>query len=389
MAAESRGPVRPLIERLETEPQRFDSHQALRILEAVRRDYEEREKPARPRPADGDNGVVDYRGAVSFAFPRSDIQSISLSPEFRRDGGGARPVMTVNFMALGGVMGPLPPPYTEFVIDSARKEPRITAPLDFLNLFNHRLIFMAMESARRFRPALQAPDPAQSSQARFLKAIIGLGTPNLQPLLQLRTGVDFTPALLNLAALIHQKPVSAHAVERALAAHFGLAAELIPFQGAWLELSSDQWTVLGKQGFNQRLGTEATAGTRVWDQAAGVAIALGPMDFDRAFDFLPGGRACAELSALLEVMLAGAFEIRVRLKVRPHTVPASRIGVARRLGRNARLGERAPAATYLRRPPSTMRLGWTAWLGRRAPAGSAPVAAFSLPPAAHRGPLSP
>ena len=387
MAGESGRAVRPLIERLETEPQRFESQQAVRILETVRRDYTERERQAGRQPADGEDGAVEFRGALSFAFPRSDIESVTLSPRFRYDGGGPRPVMTVNFMALGGVLGPLPSPYTEFVIDSARKVPKITAPLDFLNLFNHRLIFMAMESAKPFRPALQAPDPAQSSHARFLKAIIGLGTPDLQSVLQLRTGVDFTPALLNLAALIHQKPVSAHAVERALSAHFGLGAELIPFQGVWLELPADQWTVLGKRGSNRRLGTETIVGTRVWDQAAGVAIALGPVDFARVFDFLPGGRACAELSALLEVMLGGAFDIRVQLKVNPKTVPASRIGVARRLGRTARLERRGhPAATFLRRAPSTMRLGWTSWLGRRAPTGGRPVASFRLPPMAHAGP---
>ncbi|NYT43208.1 type VI secretion system baseplate subunit TssG [Sphingomonas sp. R-74633] len=313
MASPRRGPANSLINLLVAEPYRFDTHQAVRVLEAWR-------KRAKLGP-------VRYRSNLSLAFPLSDLESVRLAPQ------GQPPEVTVNYIGLGGATGPLPTPYTEYVSESARRGH--VAARDFLDLFNHRLVTASLDLARLYRPALQAQRPQESLHAGRLHALLGLATPSL-----VARDPRLTASLLPLAGLLNQAPLSAHAIERSVSSQFSLPARVTPFRGAWMDVPVHQRTALGARGRHQRLGRSAMLGGRVWDQSAGITLTLGPMSAERADAFLPGVRnGHLRLAKLLRFLLSDTIAVEVRLHVTRTSVPRARLGGTGR-----------------------MRLGWNAWL---------------------------
>jgi type VI secretion system protein ImpH len=109
----------------------------------------------------------------------------------------------------------------------------------------------------------------------------------------------------------------------------------------WLELPRDQRTALGGQPrVSGRLGLGAVVGRRVRDVQSRFRIVLGPMDFDRFGDFLPGGRSLPPLVDWVRNYVGFEFDWELQLVLARDEVPAIRLG---------REGQ----------------LGWTAWLGSR------------------------
>lgn len=321
MARPRRGPPGSLIDLLAREPFRFDSRQALRILE--RRDGAATVAP------------VTFRSSLSLAFPVGDIESIEVAPR------GRAPVVTVSFLGLGGASGPLPTPYTELVGSAARQGD--TSGRDFLDIFNHRLVTAAMDMAKLFRPVLQRGLPQESNLAQQCYALMGIGMPAI-----LKSIPNLAPTLLPLTALINQRPLSAHAIERAVTAHCGVRARVIPFRGDWLRLPADQRSAIGRRGRHRRLGQTATLGGRMWDQSAGIALELGPVSAAKADRLLPAAPAMRrrgglhdDLVGLLAFLIQGELRVELRLLVETAGIVPSH------------LSRSAP-----------LRLGWTSWLGR-------------------------
>jgi type VI secretion system protein ImpH len=125
---------------------------------------------------------------------------------------------------------------------------------------------------------------------------------------------------------------------------------LQPLRGDWLPLDPDQTTTLGRSGRNRELGRSAVLGRRVWDQAAGLRLTLGPLPGRTLAGFLPGTRGSASLCTLLAFALDGAFAVELVLLKRPDPRQAARLGRAARLGWTAWLGAGTPAPVQLRLP---------------------------------------
>ena len=341
MARQSRRTLRPLtrtpvIERLRQEPYRFESEQAERILAL----WSEDQGPA-ARP-------LQFRGSFHLGFSAGDVEAVDLAlTPSDRQGPPGRPTLTLSSFGLGGPTGPLPVRYTEFVIESTRRGQR--GPRDFIDIFNDRLIGCALEVKRLFRPALQAKHAQDSHLAAQLYALLGLATKGLATPDRAAPLAQLAPALLPLAALAHQRPISAHAIERAVSAMFRVTAQVTPFQPGWLVIPKDQRTFIGRRGRNQRLGRDAVLGGGVWDPSAGIELALGPMPYARALDFIPRKTAGAPLAALLDFLVGDDVSVTVRLRVEGAGVPAARLAP-----RTSGPGGCAP-----------LRLGWTSWLWSR------------------------
>jgi type VI secretion system protein ImpH len=339
MASPRRGPANSLINLLVAEPYRFDTHQAVRVLEAWC-------GRAKLKP-------VRYRSSLSMAFPLSDLEAVRLGPHEQA------PVVTVNYIGLGGAMGPLPTPYTEYVNEAARRGH--VAARDFLDLFNHRLVIASLDLGRLYRPALQSERAQDTQHAARLRALLGLALPSVA-----ERDPRLTAALLPLAGLLNQAPLSAHAIERAVASQFGVPARVTPFRGGWMDVPPDQRTALGARGRHQRLGRSAMLGGRVWDQSANITLTLGPMTAGRARNFLPGDGAHLRLARLLRFLLADTIGVEVRLRVTRASMTPARIGKGRRkhLGWNAWLGrvpvrDSAETSVIVLRPPVAVPLALT------------------------------
>jgi|HubBroStandDraft_1064217.scaffolds.fasta_scaffold03289_10 type VI secretion system protein ImpH len=329
-----------VIRLLEADPGRFDFYQAVRILERTNR-----HKAPVATTSNARNEAARFATSLSSAFPSSELDAFIPAAE-----PGQPPILTVNFMGLAGGFGPLPPPITQLL--QARRRHGDLAAIDFLDLFQHRLIGLMMRSRRAHRPALQPGHPHETAFARYLLALLGLATPGTATSLGRKPSPrldGLERSLLHLTGLLNQRPVSLHALERLLAQHFGVAVRGIPLQGRWFALEPGDTSAIGPAGRNNRLG-QIVLGKRIWEPAAGITLEFGPLDLGRFRSFLPGGDAHQPMRRLLGYGLGGTIAVDARLLLKAPEVPA------------AKLGREAETA-----------LGWTSWLGKRASARPAPV----------------
>jgi type VI secretion system protein ImpH len=313
---------RPLSRGLVEESHLFEFFQAVRLLEVLGN-----RQVSVGEGVDPSSEAVRFSSNTDLRFHPSDIESI-------QPGSESTPArMTVNFLGLAGTNGPLPRSFSEEIHD--RKRRKDAAAADFLDIFNHRLVSLFYRARRRFRLALHWGPPELSRIAQVLLSLFGLKTEGLQDRLAIPDR-----SLLVYAGLLARQARSMVGIRQMLEHYFQVPVEIEPLQGRWHVLSADQWTLIGRGGRNRTLGRGAVLGTRAWDQAAAVALEIGPVGFGRFCDFLPVGRAFGSLQSLTQLSAGDEFDYHARLTLVATEVPALHLG-------------------------SGARLGWTTWLKTR------------------------
>jgi type VI secretion system protein ImpH len=325
---------------LRQEPFRFQFLQAVRILETIRSRMEAEITGTHVpgTPTERDPGIR-FRSRVSFAFPASEVDAIRLSAA-----GDPVPVaeMTINFLGLAGALGPLPQAYTEMILEAATR--RDMAAVDFLDIFNHRLVWLLYRAHKAHHVTLTVEPPYRGEPAQYLFALIGLGQKTLRDRLRVPDS-----ALLHYSGLLARNVRTATALERILSDYFGVHARVHQFVGTWRHLDPSQWTRIGKEA---TLGAGAVLGRRAWDQAGGVLLELGPLNIAQFQRFLPGASAHAHLSELARFYLGPTRRIQVRLQLKQAEIPVASLDSA--------------------------RLGYTSWIGKAQQHGSNGAVNFFL-----------
>jgi type VI secretion system protein ImpH len=233
-------------------------------------------------------------------------------------------------MSLAGALGPLPYIYTEMLLEAAAR--RDFAATDFLDIFNHRLILLFYRAHKVHHPALTVSAPYRGQTAQFLFSLIGLGPKPLRD----RLGVPDC-SLLHYSGLLSRNVRTAAGLECMLSDYFCLPVKLQQFAGHWRDLDRAQWTAIGRTGRNQTLGDAAVLGRRVWDQAGGVIIEIGPLKLESFQSLLPGEAAYAALVRLARFYLGPNYRLQVRLFLESSDVPKAQLGKAK-LGYTSRMG---------------------------------------------------
>jgi type VI secretion system protein ImpH len=325
MAAHDGGKRHPVKEWLYAEGPRFDFFQAVKLLELSHPTDHSVGRGVEPSKE-----AVRFKSSVRLDFPADDIASVR-PPECPPGHGECQaPVMTVNFMGLTGGHGPLPKSVTELILGRLWHKDR--ALRDFLDIFNHRLVSLFYRIRKVHRFGLDVRRPGEDAIARYVYAVLGLGTPAL------RDQFNDRP-LLHYAGLLGQQPRSMVGLERMLEDHFGVGVEGEQFKGGWLRLEKGQWTTVGARGQNNRLGVDSVLGTRVWDQQGAFELKLGPLTLEQFTDFLPVGWGFGPLCEMVRFYVGDELDFSFRLTLRAGEP------------RGARLSAKGGA-----------RLGWTSWL---------------------------
>jgi type VI secretion system protein ImpH len=291
------------------EPFKFEFYQAVRLLEAFQPLAllpGETHQPARE--------AVRFRSAVDFDFPASEIEKLDWS--------NGTPRLTVNFFGLAGALGPLPQAYTEMLLEAlAKKDP---AAIDFLDIFNNRLIMLLYRARQIHQPALTARSPDLGATAGHLFSCIGLGIPVVKRSLGFPAS-----SLLQYSGLFARSIRTAAGLESLLSDYFCVAVRVHQFVGMWREIDRSQWTTLGLSGQNNLLGSQTALGKRAWDQAGCILVTMGPLDLPAFSSFLPGTPKFQLLSKLLRFYLGIGRQARARLVLKNTGVPQSRLGRSR------------------------------------------------------------
>jgi type VI secretion system protein ImpH len=303
-----------LAELLRSQPWNFEFFQAVRVLERLHPDRASVGQFSVPS-----SEAMRFRAHASTVFPASEIQSL-------RDSDGERADMEVNFMGLFGPQGVLPLYYTELIGERARV--RDTALIEFLNIFNHRMIslfYRAWEKYRswekyRFPIAYERGDLDQVG--RRLLDFIGLGTPGL-----LRRQKVADDALIFYSGLLSQQPRCAANLENLLADYFDVPVEVEQFVGAWYKLDeSTQFCMEDGTEVSEQLGFGAVVGDEIWDTQGRVRLRMGPLRMPRYLDFLPSGAAYAPLRAITEFYAGNEIDFELQLILDRRDVPVCELG---------------------------------------------------------------
>jgi type VI secretion system protein ImpH len=304
---------------------RFGFFQAIRVLERL---YPRRKAVGRAfRPAEE---VVRIGTRPSLEFPASEIQEVA-----RGEGDDLQPRMTVNFMGLVGLLGVLPRCYTEFLLERANKKDLTL--LDFLDIFNHRMISLFYRAWEKYRFHVRYERDGKDDFSQYLCSLIGIGTPGLRDRLLVKD-----VALVFYSGAFAQRPRSASILERILHDYFGSPASVEQCLGRWIRLELENTTRLGTQ--NHELGRNSICGDRVWDRQSKFRIRLGPLQLVEFRRFLPCGDAFQELVQFVRLFAGMECDFDIQLILKAGEVPACQL---------------------LSRAQEGASLGWASWLKTR------------------------
>ena len=299
--------IRALLER---EPYTVQFFQAVRLLERLYPDRNPVGLFVSPS-----SEVVQFSSVPTLSFPASEIQDL-------QPGRNGQPRLFVNFMGLSAATGALPHAYTEFLLERVRAKDR--APGEFFDIFNHRIIALFYRGWQKYRFYIAYERTGASDDvisARLLD-LIGLGTRDLTHRMQIED-----EACLYYAGLLSARRPTAQGLKQLLEDYFDVPVSIEQFTGTWNRLPPGNLTFLRDSGaFCERLGMGTIVGDEVWDQHGTVTIRLGPMNFARYQQFLPGANACRELHAWLRIYANREFDFIIQLVLEREETPGAALG---------------------------------------------------------------
>jgi type VI secretion system protein ImpH len=325
-------------DRLLDEAYRFDFFQAVRLLERMSLESAGGDPNEATQPVgydtDPGNEVVRFRSLVSLHFPASAVSAVSRSSRRDRapsgdprgsDGNHRFPFeMVVNFMGLAGPSGVLPQHYTQLLIDLNRNKD--LSLQDFLDIFNHRLISLFFRAWEKYRfPVAYERYRLRGSRSRHdlftgcLFSLVGCGTRGLLE----RMAVD-DEILLYYSGLFANRHRSTLALKGLLESYFGAPAEILQFQGQWLELPAVNRPVMSSRNPSPQssaLGQTTILGTRVWDVQGKFRVRLGPLSYPQFCRFIPSGDGIRPLYHLVRTFVGPDLEFDVQPVLKAEEVP--------------------------------------------------------------------
>jgi type VI secretion system protein ImpH len=269
--------------------------------------------------------IVRFSAPPSLTFPASELSGYS----HRAD---TPDHLEVAFMGLNVVNGPMPTTATEVLLDRRRAKDR--APLDFLDIFNHRIVSLFYRAWKKhhFLIGYEQSGGATDEVTQRLYDLVGLGTSGLRG----RMAIPDESAIY-FSGLLANQVRSVHGLQQILEGYFGITIEIEQFTGRWVKLLPSQQTMLREgASFSERLGHGTVVGDEVWDQQSTMTVRLGPMPLVRYREFLPGASGQKQLEAWLAFYSRGEFEFVVQLVLDREDVPETILGYEAREG--ARLG---------------------------------------------------
>ncbi|RZT10034.1 type VI secretion system protein ImpH [Duganella sp. CF402] len=315
-----------VIERLFSQPHKFEYFQAVRMLELWLRRH----------GAPGESAVANFlrfQNSTSLSFPASQLET--LQPEPRDMATDARSLgealktaqlryirITPAFMGFLGSSGTLPAHYTERIAAHTLYQ-KDEGPRAFLDTFSNRALALFYEAWRKYRLELKYQLHGRDEFLPLLLSLAGMHNPSLRR--RLSDGGDgvLDESVAYFATAMGQRPASAVQIARVLSEYFCQPVRAEQFIGAWYDVPAGQQTTLGMA--NAVLGGGAMTGARVWQRDLRLRLVIGPLDLEGYESFLPGGKAARALENMLTMFTGVSLEYEVQLVLRAEDVQGARL----------------------------------------------------------------
>lgn len=327
-----------LIEQLLASPHGYGLFQAMSLLE--------RSCPDKPGLGTslGLDEAVRLVADPSLSFPASDITGAQASAEE-----GPAYLLKTPVLGLAGARGPLPLVLTERLLSQQRR--RDSAAIDFLDIFNQRLLAFLYRSRRKHRPALGTATARDTSIGRVLAALAGDGfTASTAG----RGAAAPTAGWLRHTALQAAAPRSMASLLALLSDRLGVRLRGRSFIGAWQPVSqADQARLGGGAHQGSPLGRGHSLGRRAWDAAAGIELVVSPGGPAPLHAWLPGQPAHRLAAQAVQSHLQSSLQTQLRIELAANDLPLQGLGARElSLGLTAWLTP-APGSV---RPPDPVRV---------------------------------
>lgn len=266
-----------------------------------------------------------FRASRSLSFGASDISSVAFDDE------ADRLDVRVNFFGLYGPASPLPPYYTERIIEDDRSP---SAVEDLFDLFNHRLISLLHVVWRKYRYYLRYEPGGEDALSKRFLALCGFPVEDQQ-----RIGRISRSSLLPHIGLMSLYSSSADVAAATLSNFFKIPCRIEEFVPRRVSIDEESRFRLGVA--NTMLGEDAVLGCEIEDDLGKFRICLGRADFARLAPFLPCGDQHGQLCELLTMVNREPLEWDIEYDLEPESIPTARLGEC--------------------------RLGWSSWLAAEKP----------------------
>ncbi|HPC83586.1 MAG TPA: type VI secretion system baseplate subunit TssG [Thermoanaerobaculaceae bacterium] len=326
MSAGSGQATASLTARLGAEGHRFDFFQLVYLLE---RWLDRRAAVGGRGPFEAEG--VRFRPDPSLAFSPSDVRRVETAgEEERRRGESWDHRVVVNFMGLYGVAAPSPVYFSELVgFEDVDPDPLV----DFLDIFNHRIISLYYRAWLRYRYPFRYEVGGGDELSGYLLSFLGLGDPTT------RGNLGVAPErLLKYIGLLSLRSKPPEALQRVLSDYLeGVPAAVDELVLRWVAIAPANRNRLGVAA--STLGSDLLLGTRMPDRMGRMRVVLGPLGLDRFRELLPDRALFGEVCSLVEMQTFKRFEYDLELRLRGPEVPTLSVG-----------------------GPDPARLGWTSFL---------------------------
>jgi type VI secretion system protein ImpH len=304
-----------LFDRVAAKPYAFDFYYVLRRLEAENRKLPRLGEAARPADEPvrlGQEPLLDFAPA-----PLSGVRPAR---------NGRPPVIEVRFLGLLGPNGPLPLHLTEYARERLLNRGDATLAR-FLDLINHRFLLLFYRAWAQAQPVASLDRPGDDRFGKYVGSLFGLGFEATRS----RDAAEDEIKLHHSGTLARQVR-NADGLRAMLSHYFRLPIRVEEFVGRWLRLPEDDHTQLGRGNASAQIGGGAVLGRSVWDGQSHIRLHVRALTLRDYEDFLPGGRAAAQLVALLRTYLGWELRWDARVSLAGSEIPPTRLGKKGRLG---------------------------------------------------------
>jgi type VI secretion system protein ImpH len=244
--------------------------------------------------------------------------------------------LLVRFLGLLGPNGPLPLHLTEYARDRMRNEQDPTFAR-FLDLFHHRMLSLFFRAWADSEPTVNYDRPETDRFALYVGALFGLGMPALRDRDAMPDG-----AKLHYAGRLVCQTRHAEGLQHMLQDYFRMPARLEEFVGCWINLPANCLCRLGASRRTGSLGQTTTIGARVWDCQQHFRVVMGPMDYDRYRQFLPGGDSLRRLAAFVRNYVGDELGWDLQLILKKEQTPPPELSMGGCVGWTTWLHGRPP-----------------------------------------------
>jgi type VI secretion system protein ImpH len=332
MAGPHRQQAHPVttLDDLSASPEHYTLFGALRRIEQAHRNSP---RLGESRKAADDPVRIAQRPHLYFA--PNDVAAFGVSDSADDS---AVPHIEQHSFGVFGPNGALPLHLTELAY-SREHQADDPALSDFVNAFQHRFASLFYRAWADSDPCTSFDRIDRDDFRLYMGALIGIGAPTAR---DRDCVLDY--AKLARVGLFAPQNRSAEALEQILAEYFELPVELLPFVGAWLDISEDARCRIGAGAEHATLGVGATLGSTTWQCQSRFELALGPLSLADFVNFLPGARGLLQLKALVRLYTNEEWSWQVRLLLEPGHVPQVRLGEGGWLGWTSWLGSRTQVA---------------------------------------------